>query len=85
MWCIFALSQVPEVQRRLRDELLQVPTDSPTMDELNALHYLDLVVKETMRLHAPVPMTSREAMQDCFLPLGQPYIDRHGKAHDSVK
>ena len=85
MWTIFALSQAPEIQRRLRDELLQVPTDAPTMDELNALPYLDLIVKESLRLHAPVPMTSREAMQDCFLPLGKPYIDKQGKAHDSVK
>ena len=85
MWCLYALSQAPEVQRRLRDELLQVPTDSPTMDELNSLHYLDLVLKETLRLHAPVPMTSREAMINCVIPLSKPYVDGQGKMHDSVR
>lgn len=85
MWAIFALAQAPDIQGRLRDELLQVPTDWPTMDELNALHYLDLIVKETLRLYAPVPMTAREATQDCFIPLSKPYIDEQGKAHEFVK
>lgn len=39
-------------------------TDTPDMDELNSLKYLDAVVRETMRLHAPVPSTTREATKD---------------------
>ena len=34
------------------------------MDELNALPYLDAVVRETMRVHAPVPSSIRIATRD---------------------
>jgi len=68
-WALFALTQDPEVQTKLRNELLSVPTDNPTMDELNALPYLDCVVRETLRIHAPVPSTVRIAMKDDVLPL----------------
>jgi hypothetical protein len=46
-WALFALTQNPTAQKRLREELLSISTDCPTMDELNALPYLDCVVRET--------------------------------------
>jgi cytochrome P450 len=57
-WALFALTQNTTAQARLREELLTVSTDRPTMDQLNALPYLDHVVRETLRLYAPVPVTS---------------------------
>lgn len=83
-WCLYALAGAPDVQARLREELLAWPTDNPTMDELNELPYLDMVVRETMRLHAPVAATIRVAAKDEVVPLGKPYTDRHGQVHDSV-
>ncbi|KAL4261304.1 Cytochrome P450 superfamily protein [Pleurotus pulmonarius] len=83
-WALFALTQSPEVQRKLREELLTVPTDTPTMDELNALPYLDAVVRETMRVHAPVPSTVRVAVADDVLPLSVPLTDLKGDIHQSV-
>ncbi|KAF8960371.1 cytochrome P450 [Flammula alnicola] len=68
-WALFALTQNLEAQTKLRNELLAVGTDNPTMDELNALPYLDAVVRETLRVHAPVPATTRVAVQDDILPL----------------
>jgi cytochrome P450 len=56
-WALFALTQNTAAQTRLREELLEVSSDRPTMDELNALPYLDCVVRETLRLYAPVPTT----------------------------
>jgi hypothetical protein len=53
-WALFALTQNVTVQERLRNELLGVSTDNPTMNELNALPFLDCVVRETLRLYAPV-------------------------------
>ena len=84
-WCLFALTQAPDVQRKLREELLQVQTDTPTMDELSALPYLDMVVKETLRLHGPVPSTDRIAMQDDEIPLSKPYTDRDGRICHSIR
>ncbi|CAK5263997.1 unnamed protein product [Mycena citricolor] len=56
-WALFALTQSPATQTRLREELLSVSTDNPTMDELNALPYLECVVRETLRVHCPVAAT----------------------------
>jgi len=83
-YCLFALSQAPEVQQRLREELWSVPTENPTMDELQELSYLDAVVRETMRVHAPVPVTVRVAVQDDVVPLSTPYADPQGNLHDTV-
>ncbi|KAJ7268576.1 cytochrome P450 [Mycena rebaudengoi] len=83
-WALHALSQNQEVQGQLRDELLSISTDNPTMDELNALPYLESVVRETMRVYCPVTIAARKAMADDVLPLSKPYIDRKGTAHDSL-
>ncbi|KAH9946884.1 cytochrome P450 [Amylocystis lapponica] len=85
MWCLYALTQAPAVQQKLREELLRVDTDAPDMDELNALPYLDAVVRETMRVHAPVPATHRVAARDDVVPLGTPVVDTRGQVHESIK
>ncbi|EIN14705.1 cytochrome P450 [Punctularia strigosozonata HHB-11173 SS5] len=77
-WALFALTQSKDVQSRLREELLAVPSEAPTMDDLQALPYLDAVVQETLRVYAPVPGTMRVAQHDDVIPLGEPAIDRHG-------
>lgn len=59
-------------------------TDDPTMDELNALPYLDAIIRETLRVHAPVPSTMRVAVQDDVVPLATPFTDKKGKVHDSI-
>ncbi|KAG5639166.1 hypothetical protein H0H81_006070 [Sphagnurus paluster] len=84
-WALYALTQDKNVQDKLRKELLAVETDNPTMDELNALPYLDMVVRETMRIHAPVPMTLRHAVKDDVLPLNKSFTDRKGAVHDRVR
>ena len=85
-WALFALSsQNPDAQTKLRNELLTVLNDNPTMDELNALPYLDAVVRETLRLHAPVSMTSRVAMKDDVLPLAIPFTDSKGVIHHEIR
>ncbi|GLB35548.1 putative cytochrome p450 [Lyophyllum shimeji] len=84
-WALYALTQDKRVQDKLRQELLAVDTDTPTMDELNALPYLDMVVRETMRVHAPVASTIRSAVKDDILPLSKPFTDRKGVVHDTVR
>ncbi|KAJ7892659.1 cytochrome P450 [Mycena leptocephala] len=85
-WALFALTQNPTAQARLREELLSISTDHPTMDELNALPYLDCVAHETLRMYAPAPATSRTAFRDDVVPLGTPVTDTRGKAvHESLR
>ena len=83
-WALFALTQNVEAQTKLRNELLTVGTDNPTMDQLNSLPYLDAVVRETLRIHAPVPLTMRAATRDDILPLGEPIKDKYGKIMDGI-
>nr|BED42952.1 cytochrome P450 monooxygenase [Trametes versicolor] len=83
-WCLYALSQTPDVQHKLRSELLSVDTDRPTMDELAALPYLDMVVRETLRLHAPVASTMRVATRDDIIPLSKPFIGQDGVEYQSI-
>ncbi|KAJ7746530.1 cytochrome P450 [Mycena olivaceomarginata] len=84
-WALFALTQNLAAQTRLRNELLEVGTDEPTMDELNSLQYLDCVVRETLRLHSPVPLTRRVATQDDIVPLDKPFTDIHGNVHETIR
>ncbi|KAJ7473951.1 cytochrome P450 [Mycena latifolia] len=83
-WALHALSLNTAAQARLREELFTISTENPTMDELNSLPYLEMVVRETMRVHAPVVFTQRMAMEDDVLPLAKPYIDQDGNSHDSL-
>ncbi|KAJ7250082.1 cytochrome P450 [Mycena haematopus] len=83
-WALHELSLHPGVQRELRKELFTISTDNPTMDQLNSLPYLESVVREVMRLHTPVPLLDRIAMQDDVLPLSNPYVDGTGKSHDTL-
>ncbi|KAF7299959.1 Cytochrome P450 [Mycena chlorophos] len=84
-WGLFALSQNQAAQRRLREELLAVPSDTLDMDALNELPYLDCVVREILRLHAPAPQTMRVATQDDVVPLATPFKDVNGVMHDTIQ
>ena len=68
-WTLFGLCQNLEAQRKLREELLTVQTDDPTVDELKSLPYLDMVVRESLRLYAPLFVTKRLAVKDAVLPM----------------
>ena len=85
MWALHAFTQHPDVQRKLRDELLTVPTENPTMEELQALPYLDVVVKEVLRHYSPVPTTIRVATHDDLIPCAIPYTDKNGVERDHIR
>ncbi|KAF8318460.1 cytochrome P450 [Clavulina sp. PMI_390] len=86
-WGIYGLCKNPSTQQALRTELVeayQTLGDSPSYDQLNALPYLDAVVRETLRLYAPIMGTSRVATRDCVLPLAEPFVDTAGVKHDTL-
>ncbi|KAJ7225002.1 cytochrome P450 [Mycena rebaudengoi] len=82
-WALYALSKNQSAQNKLREELITVSTDNPTMEELNALPYLENVVRETLRVHTPLVSVRRTAMVDDVLQLSIPYTDPKGVVHDS--
>lgn len=73
------------VQDKLREEILAVTSLQPTMEELNALPYLDAVIKENLRLNGVVPITTRSAGLDTVIPLGEPFRDRNGVLQHEIR
>ena len=60
-------------------------TDTPSMDDVQALPFLDAIVRETMRLHPAVSATTRVAMKDDVIPLNEPFVDKKGQIHREVR
>jgi cytochrome P450 len=83
-WALIELSQHPDVQTRLREELLAFGAD-PTYDQLKtSLPYLDAVVHETLRLHPPLAEFTRLAAADDVIPLSEPVRTKSGEMTDSI-
>ncbi|KAJ7486756.1 cytochrome P450, partial [Mycena latifolia] len=72
---------------RLREKLLSLDNVNPTMQDLNDLAYLDCVVLETLRMHAPVSLVSRSrtTFHDDVIPFTTPFTDTQGNVHDSLR
>lgn len=67
-WTWYLLSQNPDVERRLHDELDSVlQGQPPTLADLKRLPYTDMVVKESMRLYPPAWGFGRKAAVDTQL------------------
>lgn len=84
-WALYALATHTAVQDKLRVEILGCPSDSPSMEELSTLSYLDAVVRETLRVHPAVPGTARVVTRDEDIPVGEPYLDRWGRKRESIR
>ncbi|CAB4478294.1 cytochrome P450 [Rhizophagus irregularis] len=67
-WALYLLSEHPYVQDLLREELVKAFPDksnfNPTFDDINSLEYLNCVIKESLRLHSPVPILKRANSKD---------------------
>jgi len=112
-WCIHLLSLNPDVQTRLREEILSLPANSssysdssrassPTpsetqscasfssfssaggysdyahTDAIEALPFLDGVIRETLRFCPPVHSTIRTATQNDTIPISSSFVLRDG-------
>ncbi len=55
------------------------------MEELAELPYLDSVIRETLRVYAPVTTSLRVAVQDDVLPVSKPFVDRNGLVQNQIR
>ncbi|KAH9968096.1 cytochrome P450 [Russula dissimulans] len=78
VWALYALACNRAAYAKLTVEARGYYTDSPSMEELNGMTYLDYVIREVLRLHPPVTNTDRVAKEDVVVPLSEPFTDRHG-------
>ncbi|KAI5989969.1 cytochrome P450 [Pisolithus albus] len=83
-WGLLELAQHPNIQNKLREELLSFGGE-PSYDQLtNDFPYLDAVVQEGLRLHPSVPELTREAAEDDVIPLLDPVWTKSGEIVDSI-
>lgn len=63
-WAWYEISQNPEVGERMREEAIAVLGDGlPSYEDLHRLPYTMRVIQETMRLHPPVWILPRRAVE----------------------
>ncbi|KAG8218156.1 cytochrome P450 [Butyriboletus roseoflavus] len=83
-WALIELSRNPDIQTKLRNELVEHSSD-PTYDQLsNGLPYLDAVVHETLRIHAPIRESMRIAGEDDVIPLSEPVRTKSGQLIENL-
>jgi cytochrome P450 len=65
-WTLYNLANNPDVYRRLQSEIDSVfhENEEITASTLSLLTYTELVLKESLRLHQPVPAIVRTAIED---------------------
>ncbi|MEV3924487.1 cytochrome P450 [Actinomadura coerulea] len=68
-WTLHLLARHPDAAERVAEELDRVLGDRsvPEYGDLRRLTYLDMVLRETMRLYPPGPYGAREATEDIEL------------------
>ncbi|KAJ6499396.1 cytochrome-450 hydroxylase [Mycena sanguinolenta] len=95
-WTMYLLAQNPDIQDRLRAELLSVAQEFPrdlselTEDQVHALHtalsglpFLHNVTRESLRLVPPLHSTLRIATQDDEIPTLYPVHNRDGTVDET--
>jgi cytochrome P450/NAD(P)-dependent dehydrogenase (short-subunit alcohol dehydrogenase family) len=64
-WALYALAQHPSILRHLREELdAKLGGRAPSLEDLEALPYLDQVVNEALRVYPPIWAFTRDLDQD---------------------
>ena len=84
-WALYALSQNKDIQTKLREEIANISTENPTMDDLNGLSYMDAVVRETLRLYPGLASVLRQAGKDDCIPLSKPFTDKKGIVRNEIR
>lgn len=71
--CFMYMAMNQDVQQKVFEEIEEVFGGDLNIEyeRLNELKYLEMVVKETLRLFGPIPMMMREAFEDCDIGTGK--------------
>jgi cytochrome P450 len=69
IWTLYNLANNPDVCHRLEAEVDSILNDDEeiTTSTLSRLTYTEAVLKESLRLHQPVPLVVRKAIEDNML------------------
>lgn len=79
----YNIAKYPEVQKKLFQEIRDVLGDDKTkpvgLKELNEFHYMELVIKETLRLYPSVPIIGRGIKDDIVISMFVNFIFHYMK------
>ncbi|KAJ3699917.1 hypothetical protein LUZ61_003622 [Rhynchospora tenuis] len=66
-WAMCELMKNPTIMKKLQEEVRGMVKngDMVRSEDLNQMGYLRAVIKETLRLHPPIPVLPRESMEEC--------------------
>jgi len=62
-WILAILVTFPDVQEKVRREILEKLPEQPTPDQIKDLPYLEGLLRETLRLHPATPLTANRTTQ----------------------
>ncbi|XP_014495272.1 cytochrome P450 94A1-like [Vigna radiata var. radiata] len=68
-WFFWLLSKYPRVEQEIVKEIME-KSEAPVYDEVKHMVYTHAALCESMRLYPPVPMDTKEAVEDDVLPDG---------------
>ncbi|TFK37879.1 cytochrome P450 [Crucibulum laeve] len=86
VWVLFVLSQNPQWQDQLREEVYQAFADnSDSFLDYDRLPFLNALIKETLRFYSTVPHTERISAEETVIPLSEPITTSTGKVLNEVK
>ncbi|KAE9402311.1 cytochrome P450 [Gymnopus androsaceus JB14] len=88
-WCLYALVKHPDAQIKLRQSLRELEADFRSVDDnaIQKCEFLDWVVRESLRVHAPVTSTMRVCMREGGddIPVSRDgYRDKYGSLRSSI-
>ncbi|KAL4713540.1 hypothetical protein ACJJTC_007778 [Scirpophaga incertulas] len=70
-FCLYSLSQNEHIQEKVFLEQKSIFSDdldrNPSFSDIQQMKYLDLVIKETLRLYPSVPLIGREVLEDTVI------------------
>ncbi|XP_072014967.1 cytochrome P450 4A24-like [Amphiura filiformis] len=73
-WCLYNLAKYPEIQQKCQVEIDQLLQDRENgqldWEDLNSLPFTTMCIKESLRMHPPVPYVARTLVKDITMPNG---------------
>lgn len=68
-WTTYALIKYPEIQKRLREEIVSTQQKQPELSAatIDSIHYLNNVVSESLRVYSPSLLAPWEAGEDLVI------------------
>ncbi|KDP44179.1 hypothetical protein JCGZ_05646 [Jatropha curcas] len=68
-WALAELINNPKVLEKAQDEIQKVVGTHRVVEESDCpnLPYIQAIIKETFRLHPPIPVLSRKSIEDCYV------------------